>query len=89
MKRGIGMGYAIILSAYLTVSITGRHLTYGIPLLVHARCAIQQGIAIACGHDGVLRAIDMVRCLSSSAYVASVSLLACRLLGIWSRCPIK
>ena len=24
MKRGIGMGYGIILSAYLTVSVTGR-----------------------------------------------------------------
>lgn len=26
MKRGIGMGYAIILSAYLTVSVTGEHI---------------------------------------------------------------
>lgn len=31
MKRGIGMGYGIILTAYLTVSITGRHTTSGSP----------------------------------------------------------
>ena len=85
MKRGIGMGYAIILTAYLTVSITGRHTTSGIPCW--CMCGM---LALENGYCKRVRLQQVAPCENNARGTCSQwSLYVCRLLGVWNWCLIK
>ncbi len=63
MKRGIGMGYAIILSAYLTVSVTGTPVASDSTLPVHVQqAATSQGeLPSGSAYETLLHAMNRAR----------------------------